>query len=298
MSKLIRGISKNARFWVIDSTELVSKAQEIHKMSPTALAAFGRLITAGSMMGTNLKGEDILTLRIDSNGPIKQMVVTASSKGEVKGYVANPVADMPLKTNGQPNVAEVIGQGTLRIIKDMGFRNAEPYVGVSNLQTSEIAEDIAYYFFTSEQTPTVIALGVSLNNDMTVKSAGGYMIQLLPGAEDSFIDKLENKIRGIRTISELLDGGMTPERIAKLLYEDMESENPNDLVEEYQILEEINSIYKCNCNREKFYKGIITLGQKEINKILEEENKIEVECQFCGAKYKYGKEDFEENKVN
>lgn len=292
MAKIIRGISKNARFWVTDSTDIVQNAENIHEMSPTAIAAFGRLLTAGAIMGTNLKGEDVLTLRIDSDGPINQMVATATSSGNVKGYVANPEVDLPLKENGQPNVGGLVGNGTLRVIKDMGLKNSEPYMGVSKLQTGEIADDLAYYYFTSEQTPSVIGLGVSLNKDMTIRSAGGYMIQLMPNAEENFIDKLEEKISNIRSITELLDGGMDLHRIAKLFYEDMESENPDDLIEEYKILEENNISYECNCNKDKFYKGLITLGAEEINSILEQDEKIEVECQFCKTKYHYTKEDF------
>lgn len=294
MAKLIRGVSKNARFWVIDSKDIVQHAENIHEMSPTAIAAFGRLLTAGAIMGTNLKGEDLLTLRIDSEGPIKQMVVTATSNGDVKGYVNNPEADLPLKENGHPNVGGLVGAGTLRVIKDMGLRNADPYMGISDLQTGEIAEDIAYYLFTSEQVPSVLALGVSLNDDMTIKSAGGYMVQLMPGAEDQFIDKLEDKIKNIRTINELLEGGMTPERIAKLLYEDMTSEDSEALIEDYEILETTEVSYKCNCNKDKFFKGLITLGKDEINHILEHDKKIEVECHFCKTKYSYNEEDFSE----
>lgn len=298
MSKIIRGISKNARFWVIDSTDLVQQSQNIHEMSSTAVAAFGRLLTAGAMMGTNLKGEDLLTLRIDSEGPIKQMVVTATSQGNVKGYVAYPKEDLPLRENGHPDVGGLIGKGTLRVIKDMGLRNADPYMGISNLQTGEIAEDLAYYFFTSEQTPTVVALGVSLDNEMNIKSAGGYMIQLMPDSDDSFIDKLEEKIKNIRTVTELMEGGMTPERIAKLIYEDMTSENPEALIEPYQILEEHKISYECNCNKDKFYKGLITLGKDEIKHILHEEKKIEAECHFCKKKYIFTEEDFSEMIVN
>lgn len=294
MSKIIRGISKNARFWVIDSTALVQNAQNIHNMSATGIAAFGRLLTAGAIMGTNLKGEDLLTLRIDSEGPIKQMVVTATSSGDVKGYVAYPEEDLPLKENGHPDVAGLVGAGTLRVIKDMGLRNADPYMGISNLQTGEIAEDLAYYYFTSEQTPTVIALGVSINKDMSVKSAGGYMIQLMPDSDDAFIDKLEEKIKNIRTITELLEGGMDPLRIAKLIYEDINSENHDDLIEKYKILEENTVNYKCDCNKDKFYKGLITLGKDEINHILEHDHQIEAECHFCKTKYVFIEEDFKE----
>lgn len=298
MAKIVRGLSKNARFWVIDSTDLVQKAQDIHELSPTAIAAFGRLLTVGSIMGTNLKGEDLLTLRIDSEGPIKQMIVTSTTTGDVKGYVANGQEDLPLKANGQPDVSGIIGAGTLRVIKDMGLRNADPYMGISNLQTGEIAEDLAYYYFTSEQIPSVIALGVALNKDMSISHAGGYMVQLLPGAEDSFIDKLEEKIANIRSITELLQGGMNPHQIIKLIYEDMHSENPDDLIEPYQILEEQEVKFDCNCNKEKFYKGLITLGKAEIDKILEHEHKLEVECHFCRTKYVFTEEDFTESFSN
>ena len=294
MSKIIRGISKNARFWVIDSTALVQNAQNIHNMSPTAIAAFGRLLTAGAIMGTNLKGEDLLTLRIDSEGPIKQMVVTATSSGDVKGYVAYPEEDLPLKENGHPDVAGLIGAGTLRVIKDMGLRNADPYMGISDLQTGEIAEDLAYYFFTSEQIPSVVALGVKVGPDYKIECAGGFILQLLPGADNNFIDKLEEKIKSIRPITELFEGGFDVYRIAKLLYEDMESDTPGELVEEYEILEESELSYKCNCSSEKYLKGLITLGKEEILNILEEDNgQIEVECHFCGKKYIFKEEDFE-----
>ncbi len=292
MAKIIRGISKNARFWVVDSTDIVSKAQDIHKMSPTAIAAFGRLLTAGAMMGTNLKGDDLLTLRIDSEGPIRQIVVTSNNSGNVKGYVANPSADTPIKGNGQPNVSALVGTGTLRVIKDMGFVNSEPYVGISNLQTGEIAEDLAYYYYTSEQTPTVIGLGVSLNQDLTVKLAGGFMMQLMPNAQEDFISKLEEKIKAIRPVTELLEGGMDTYRIAKLLYEDMSVEE-DLLVEDYEILEDNEIHYLCDCNRDKFVKGLITLGKEQINEIIEKDGKLEVECHFCKTKYSYTNKDFD-----
>lgn len=292
MANIIRGVSKNARFWAIDSTDILQEAQNIHQMSPTAIAAFGRLLTAGTMMGTNLKGSDLLTLRIDSEGPIKQIVVTSGSHGNVKGYVANPIADLPLRENGQPNVGSIIGKGVLRVIKDMGFENSEPYVGLANLQTGEIAEDLAYYYYTSEQIPTVIALGVSLNKDLSIKKAGGFMIQLMPNAQEDFISKLEEKIKVIRPVTELLEGGMDAERIIKLLYEDMEKEDSNALVEDYEILEKKEVNYLCDCNKDKFLKGLITLGQEEIEAILKKDKKLEVECHFCKNKYSFTNEDF------
>lgn len=292
MSKIIRGVSKNARFFLVDSTNIVQKALDIHKCSPTAIDAFGRLLTAGVMMGSTLKGKDLLTLRTDTDGPLDNMVVTADSDGGVKGYVSNPSADVVLTDNGKSNVGALIGKGMLRIIKDMGLK--EPYVGMSPIDSGEIAQDLAYYFFNSDQTPTVIALGVKLKDEKTVACAGGYMIQLLPGAEECFIGALEEKIQAIRPMTELMMGGMDLKRILKLLYEDMSSEDNEKLIEEYEILEEKEVSYKCNCDKDKFYRGLITLGKKELNEIFETQKFLETECHFCGKKYKFTKEDFKE----
>ena len=293
-SRIIRGVSKNARFFVINSTDVVQKALEIHKCSPTAIAGFGRFLTAGLIMGASLKGDDKLSLITDTDGPVNNMVVTADANGHIKGYLSNPQADLPLKPIvNQPDVANLIGKGSLRVIKDMGLK--EPYCGLSEIQTGEIATDIAYYYVTSEQTPTVIALGVDLQDEKTVRSAGGYMVQLFPGADEKFIDLLEAKIKAIRNVTELFKGGMDLERIVKLLYEDMSDETYEKLVEDYEILEEREVSYYCDCNKEKYYKGLITLGKEEILNLLEELNgTIETECHFCGKKYQFTKEDFKE----
>ncbi|MCF2612174.1 Hsp33 family molecular chaperone HslO [Fusobacterium perfoetens] len=293
-SRIIRGVSKNARFFVINSTDVVQKALEIHKCSPTAIAGFGRFLTAGLIMGASLKGDDKLSLITDTDGPVNNMVVTADANGHIKGYLSNPQADLPLKPIvNQPDVANLIGKGSLRVIKDMGLK--EPYCGLSEIQTGEIATDIAYYYVTSEQTPTVIALGVDLQDEKTVRSAGGYMVQLFPGADEKFIDLLEAKIKAIRNVTELFKGGMDLERIVKLLYEDMSDETYQKLVEDYEILEEREVSYYCDCNKEKYYKGLITLGKEEILNLLEElDGTIETECHFCGKKYQFTKEDFKE----
>ena len=293
-SRIIRGVSKNARFFVINSTDVVQKALEIHKCSPTAIAGFGRFLTAGLIMGASLKGDDKLSLITDTDGPVNNMVVTADANGHIKGYLSNPQADLPLKpVVNQPDVANLIGKGSLRVIKDMGLK--EPYCGLSEIQTGEIATDIAYYYVTSEQTPTVIALGVDLQDEKTVRSAGGYMVQLFPGADEKFIDLLEAKIKAIRNVTELFKGGMDLERIVKLLYEDMSDETYQKLVEDYEILEEREVSYYCDCNKEKYYKGLITLGKEEILNLLEElDGTIETECHFCGKKYQFTKEDFRE----
>lgn len=291
MDRLIRGVSNNARFVLVDTTQTVQEALNIHKSSPTATAAFGRLLTAATLMGATLKSGDILTLRTNTDGILGNMVATVDVEG-VKGYLSNPEADLPVNENGQPNVAGIVGKGTLNVIKDMGLK--EPYVGISNIESGEIAYDIAYYYYTSEQTPTVIALGVDLADEKTVRSAGGYMIQLLPGAEEWFITALEQKIQAIRSVTELFKGGMSLERILKLLFEDMNDENHEKLVEEYEILEEREIKYHCNCTKEKFYNGIITLGKDQLNEIIEEQGDIEVQCHFCGKTYTFTKDDLKD----
>lgn len=293
-SRMIRGASKNARFFVIDSTEIVQEALNIHKCSPTAINAFGRFLTAGLIMGGTLKGKDLLSIVTDTDGLVNQMIVTANGEGEVKGYLNNPQADLPNKQlTNKPDVANLIGKGTLRVIKDMGLK--EPYVGLSEIVSGEIAEDVAYYYVTSEQIPTVIALGVELSDEKTVKVAGGYMIQLFPDSDDKFIDLLEEKIKAMRNITELLKGGMDLERIVKLIYEDMTDENYEKLIEPYEVLESKNVKYFCNCNKEKYYKGLITLGKEEIEKVLNETGgEIETECHFCGKRYKFNRDDLKE----
>lgn len=291
MSRLIRGISKNARFVLVDTKDIVQEALNIHRCSPTVISAFGRLLSAGVMMGATLKGNDVLTLRTMTDGLLSSMVVTVDKDG-VKGYVSNPEVDLPAKENGQPNVQELVGKGTLNVIKDLGLKDS--YVGVSTIESGEIAYDIAYYYVTSEQTPTVIALGVDLENETTVRSAGGYMIQLLPDAEESFIVELEKKIEAIRNVTELFKGGMDLERILHLLYEDMNDETHEKLIEPYEILDSKEIKYNCNCDREKFYKGIITLGKEQLEEILAERGEVEAECHFCGKRYSFKREDLGE----
>lgn len=291
MSRLIRGVSKNARFILVDTKGIVQEALDIHRCSPTAISSFGRLLSAAVMMGATLKGDDILTLRTTTNGPLSNMVATINKNG-VKGYLSNPSADLPSKENGQPDVQNLVGQGTLHVIKDLGLK--DPYIGVSTITSGEIAYDIAYYYVTSEQTPTVIALGVELENETTVRSAGGYMIQLLPGAEESFVVELEKKIQAVRSVSELFKGGMDLERILHLLYEDMNDENHEKLIEDYEILDSKEINYSCDCSREKFYKAVITLGKDQLKEILDEKGEVEAECHFCGKKYSFKEEELKE----
>ncbi|RUA08227.1 MAG: Hsp33 family molecular chaperone HslO [Fusobacteria bacterium] len=289
MGKLLRGSSKNARFFIADTKDIVQTALDIHKCSPTAIKAFGRLLTGAVMMGETLKGDDLLTLRTNTDGLLNQMLVTTDAEGNVKGYLSNPEADLEVKEGEIPKVGDLVGKGTLTVIKDMGLK--EPYVGVSQMVSGEIGEDIAYYYYTSEQTPSVVVLGVSLGPDMRVKNAGGYIIQLLPGASESFISKLEAKIKAMRPMTELLAGGMSLKRIAKLLYEDMESEDELALVEDYSIYEEKKIAYNCNCNKDKFYRGLMTIKREELEELFKEKPELEVECHFCRKKYTFTKEE-------
>lgn len=289
MGRLLRGSSKNARFFIVDTKDIVQEALDIHKCSPTAIKAFGRLLTGSVMMGATLKGDDLLTLRTNTDGLLKQMLVTTDANGNTKGYLSDPEVDLELKDGGVPKVGDLVGKGTLTVIKDMGLK--EPYVGVSQIVNGEIGEDIAYYYYTSEQTPSVVVLGVSLGPDMRVKNAGGYIIQLLPDASENFITKLEAKIKVMRPMTELLAGGMNLKRIAKLIYEDIDSKDDLALIEDYSIYEEKKISYKCNCNKDKFYKGLMTISKKELEDIFTEKPELEVECHFCRKKYSFTKDE-------
>ena len=307
-SEIIRGTSKCARFFVCDTTEIVKEAKKIHGLDPIATTVFGKLLTATAMMGKDLKNEkDLVTVRVDGDGPYGNMLATGNMKGEVKGYIGNPEDKFHqiIDENGnfikdETEQVRFVGNGTMQVIKDLGLR--DPFSGVTKINEEDIADIIAHYFLLSEQIKSVVALGVKLDENGEIKRAGGYLIQLLPGVEDGFIDKLENKLQQISTITELLEGGMSLEQIVELLYEDIsvfEEETDVDgahkkvYVEDFEILEKSELEYRCNCTKEKFYKGLITLGKEEIDKILEEEGKIQVECHFCGKKYDFGKEDFE-----
>ena len=307
-SEIIRGTSKCARFFVCDTTELIKEAKEIHRLDPIAVTVFGKLLTATAMMGKDLKNEkDLLTVRVNGDGPYGNMLATGNMKGEVKGYIGHPQEKFHqiMDENGnfikdETGQVRFIGNGTMQVIKDLGLR--DPFSGVTKINEEDIANIIAHYFLLSEQIKSVVALGVKLDENGEVKRAGGYLIQLLPGVEDGFIDKLENKLQQIRMITELLEGGMSLEQIVELLYEDIsvfEEETDVDgahkkvYVEDFEILEKSELEYKCNYTKDKFYKGLITLRKEEIDKILEEEGKIQVECHFCRKKYDFEKQDFE-----
>lgn len=305
-SELIRGTSKCARFFVCDTTQVVKDAQSKHGLDAIATVNFGKLLTAAAMMGKDLKVEDgVVSVEISGDGAYGKMVATANMKGHVKGYVGNSSNAKLIDKDGnfvrdEKGRIKLIGDGIMQVRKDIGLKM--PFSGMVALENQDIADIVASYFLQSEQIKSVVALGVKLNEDGTVNRAGGYLIQLLPGAEDDFIDKLEDKLRKIRSITELLNGGFSLERIVELLYEDISTFEENKdangnhkkkYIENFEILEKSEIEYKCNCSKETFLKGLITLGKEQIDEILEEQGKIEVECHFCGKKYQFGKEDFE-----
>ena len=305
-SELIRGTSKCARFFVCDTTQVVKEAQNIHRLDAIATVNFGKLLTVAAMMGKDLKVEDgLISVEISGDGAYGKMVATANMKGHVKGYVGNTSNAKLVDKDGnfvrdEKGRIKLIGDGIMQVRKDIGLK--VPFSGMVALKNQDIADIVASYFLQSEQIKSVVALGVKLNEDGSVNRAGGYLIQLLPGAEDTFIDKLEDKLKQIRSITELLNGGFSLERIVELLYEDIsafeETENVDGnhkkkYVENFEILEKSEIEYKCNCSRETFLKGLITLGKEQIDEILKEQGKIEVECHFCGKKHQFEKKDFE-----
>ena len=264
------------RAFAATTKEMVETAKNAHNTSPIATAALGRLMTAAAMMGSDLKGEgELLTLRIEGDGPIGGLLVTADGKGDVKGYAFNPDVMLPPNAQGKLDVGGSLGLGVLSVIKDIGLK--EPYVGQTQLITGEIAEDLTYYFATSEQVPSSVALGVLMNKDNTVRQAGGFIIQLLPGASDEIIDRLEAKLSGISSITSLLDAGKTPEEIL------------TDILGEFglEILKKMPVQFHCDCERSRVEKAIISIGKKEIRDMIDEGKEIEVNCQFCNKHYKF-----------
>ncbi|NLV77308.1 MAG: Hsp33 family molecular chaperone HslO [Tissierellia bacterium] len=280
---IIRGINKDKtiRLFVANSTNLVEKARRIHNTSPTATAALGRALTGAAIMGITMKGEkDSLTFKIKGDGPIGDIVTVANSKGEVKGYVDNPYADIPSKPDGKLNVGGLVGKnGQLVVIRDLGLR--EPYIGMANLVSGEIAEDLVNYFYVSEQQPSAINLGVLVDKDISVKAAGGYMLQLLPDVAEEDIDRIEEILSKAKPISTLIDEGLTPEEVMEELFGEFEME----------ILEKKFISFECNCKREKIESMLQSLGKEEIEDMIKKDGKAEVICHFCNSKYLFTEED-------
>ena len=282
---LIRATAANGqvRAFGVTSRELTETAKNAHDTSPVATAALGRLMSAAVMMGADLKGEnDLLTLRMEGDGPMGGLLATADSHGNVKGYAFHPEVLLPPNARGKLDVGGALGAGMLSVVKDIGLK--EPYVGQTNLVSGEIAEDLTYYYATSEQIPCSIALGVLMNKDNTVRQAGGFMIQLLPGASDELIDRLEGRLGELPSITALLDAGKTPEEILSGLLGDFDLE----------ILEKKPVQFHCDCSRERVERAIVSIGKKEIREMIEEGKPIEAGCQFCNKKYSFSVEELEE----
>ena len=282
---IIRAIAANdqIRAFAAVTTETVETARQDHNTSPVATAALGRLLTAGAMMGTMMKGDkDILTLQIKAGGPLEGITVTADSKGRVKGYVGNPDVCIPANSKGKLDVAGAVGVGFMNVIKDMGLK--EPYVGQVALQTSEIAEDLTYYFATSEQVPSAVGLGVLMNKDNTVRQAGGFIVQLMPFAEESRIAKLEENVQKITSVTNLLEEGHTPESLLEKVLEGFDME----------INEKVPTEFYCNCSRERVEKALISIGRKELNEMIQEGKSIEMNCHFCNKNYEFTVEELKE----
>jgi len=270
----------------INSTNLVEEARKVHDLSPVTTAALGRLLTMGSLMGSNLKADsDKITLQIKSNGPIDTMIVVANKDSNVRGYIKNPNVDMKLKDNGKLDVGSAVGKdGMLYIIRDIGLK--EPYIGLTPLVSGEIAEDFTEYFAKSEQVPTAIALGVLVDKN-GVKSAGGYIVQLMPDATEEEITKLESNLKKMPPISKLLEKNKSLEDIAGMITGDGML---------FMLGEDLYPEYKCDCKKSRIEKGLISLGAKELDDMIKTDGKAEVECKFCKKKYVFSKVDLEKLK--
>ena len=266
----------------IDSTELVEEARKIHRMNPTPTAALGRTLTMGAMMGAMLKGDnEKVTIQILGNGPIGSILVVANNKAEVKGYVSNAMAEAEQLPNGKLNVGGIVGKGSMNIIKDIGMK--EPYIGNVPLQTGEIAEDFAYYYAVSEQVPSAVALGVLVNKDGSVKRAGGYIIQILPGTPDQIISLIENRLSNIKSITEMLEEGMSLEEIADYVSDDLNT----------KALEEIKPTFKCDCSKERMERALLTIGKVDLEELQKDEI-TQLECHFCDKKYSFTSNEIKE----
>lgn len=268
------------RAFAIQGREMVEEARRRHDTSPVVTAALGRLLEAGAMMGMMMKGEkDLLTLQIDCSGPVKGLTVTADSHGKVKGFAKVPQVMLPPSKIGKLDVGGALDLGVLSVIKDLGLK--EPYVGQTELKTGEIGDDLTYYFANSEQTPSSVGLGVLMERDNTVKQAGGFIIQLMPFAEEELIDKLEKKLQSMESVTAYLDRGLGPEELLE------------ELLGEFglEILERMDTEFSCNCSKERVEKAIISIGRKELNEMVQEGKPIEVKCHFCNEAYEFTIED-------
>ena len=287
--KIAVALTDNAamRIYAAVTTDIAAEAQRIHNTLPLATAALGRTLTAGALMGAMQKDENVsITIQFKGNGPLGTVLVVADSSSKVRGYVQNPHADLPLRAGGKIDVGNGIGKnGYLSVIRDLG-QGTQPYVGQVEITTGEVAEDLTYYYATSEQTPTAISLGVLVDRDYTVKAAGGYVIQMMPGwspEDEQIISAIEKRLGEIPSVSTMVDKGYSPEDIIKEILVDIP----------YHILKEETPEYKCNCSKARVESALISIGKKDLNSLLED-NGTEVNCNFCDKIYKFTTQDIEE----
>ena len=282
---MVRASASNAqiRAFACTAKDVVEAAREAHNTSPVVTAALGRLLSAGAMMGSMLKGDhDILTLQVKGDGPVRGLTVTADAHGKVKGYADVPDVILPANALGKLDVGGAVGKGTLSVVRDLGLK--DPYIGQTLIQTGEIAEDLTYYFATSEQIPSTVGLGVLMERNNTVRQAGGFIVQLMPFAEDWVIDRLEQNMRTIRSVTSMLDEGKTPEQMLGVLLEGLA----------LQVTDSMPMEFACDCNREKIEKVLLSLGKKELREMVEEGKEAEVNCSFCGRHYVFSVDELAE----
>ena len=282
---LVRAAAADAqvRAFAVTARDTVETARKAHDTSPVMTAALGRLLCAGAMMGSMMKGDaDILTLQIRGDGPAGGLTVTADSKGRVKGYAVHPQVILPANSQGKLDVGGAIGAGTLQVIRDLGLK--EPYVGQTDLQTGEIAEDLTWYFAASEQVPSSVGLGVLMEKNNTVKQAGGFIVQLMPFAEEKVIEKLEANLSRIHSVTKLLEDGNSPEQILGILLEGMDME----------LLSTMPVEFSCNCSRDRVAKALYSIGKKEMDEMIADGEPIEVKCHFCNKAYPFSVEDLKQ----
>ena len=285
MDYIVRAMAAGGqiRAFAAITRETVETARKNHNTSPGATAALGRLLTGGAMMGVMMKGDkDLLTLRIQGDGPIQGITVTADAYGNVKGYVGNPNVLIPANARGKLDVSGAVGHGFLQVIMDMGLK--EPYNGQVMLQTGEIAEDLTYYFATSQQVPSAVGLGVLMERDNTVRRAGGFIVQLMPFAEEETVARLERQVGEISSVTTLLDQGHTPETLLEILLEGMKPE----------ISEKTETRFYCNCSKEKVSRALISVGRKDLREMIEDGREVEMNCHFCNTNYVFSVEELKE----